>query len=156
MNPLYLREMPMVRCKIRKAIRKELQRMIMFINLRELSSKKSTSLTKITRKVKSIKHNHLSNSLSAIMFNTLRPRQMDAISQTTFSNAFSWMKMFEFRLTFQWSLFQRFQLTIFQHWFRYWLVAVEAANHYLNQWGLVYWQIYASLGLNELISFTSS
>ena len=30
--------------------------------------------------------------------NTLRPRQMDAISQTTFSNAFSWMKMFEFRL----------------------------------------------------------
>ena len=31
-------------------------------------------------------------------FNTLRPRQMDAISQTTFSNAFSSMKMFEFRL----------------------------------------------------------
>ena len=30
-------------------------------------------------------------------FNSLRPRQMDAISQTTFSNAFSWMKMFEFR-----------------------------------------------------------
>ena len=50
--------------------------------------------------------------------NTLRPRQMDAISQTTFSNAFSWLKMFEFRLKFHWSLFLRVQLTIFQHWFR--------------------------------------
>ena len=46
--------------------------------------------------------------------NTLRPRQMDAISQTTFSNAFSWMKMFEFRLKFHWSLFPWVQLTIFQ------------------------------------------
>ena len=85
-------------------------------------------------------------------FNTLRPRQMDAISQTTFSNAFSWMKIFEFRLEFYWSLFLRFQLTIFQHWFRYWLGAVEATSYYLNQWWLVYWRIYASLGLNELIT----
>ena len=83
-------------------------------------------------------------------FNTLRSRQMDAISQTTFSNAFSWMKMFEFRLKFHWSLFVRFQLTILQHWFRYWLGAVQATSHYLNQWWLVYWRIYASLGLNEL------
>ena len=44
--------------------------------------------------------------------------KMDAISQTTFSNAFSWMKMHEFRLRFHWSLFLRFELTIFQHWFR--------------------------------------
>ena len=86
------------------------------------------------------------------IFNTLRPRQMDAISQTTFSNAFSWMKMFEFRLKFHWSLFLGFQLTIFQHWFRYWLGAVQATSHYLNQWWLVYWRIYASLSLNELIS----
>ena len=50
--------------------------------------------------------------------NTLRPRQMDAISQTTYSSAFSWMKMFEFRLKFHWSLFPRIQLTIFQQWFR--------------------------------------
>ena len=40
------------------------------------------------------------------------------ISQTTFSNAFSWMKMYEFRLRFHWSLFLRFQLTVFQYWFR--------------------------------------
>ena len=44
--------------------------------------------------------------------------KMDAISQTTFSSAFSWMKMFEFRLKFHRSLFLRVQLTIFQHWFR--------------------------------------
>ena len=44
--------------------------------------------------------------------------KMGAISQTTSSSAFSWMKMFEFRLKFQWSLFLRVQLTIFQHWFR--------------------------------------
>ena len=35
------------------------------------------------------------------------------ISQTTFSNAFSWTKMCEFRLRFHWSLFLRVQLTIF-------------------------------------------
>ena len=37
--------------------------------------------------------------------NTMKPRQMDAISQMTFSNAFPWMKMFEFWLKFHWSLF---------------------------------------------------
>ena len=31
--------------------------------------------------------------------------KMAAISQTTFSNTFSWMKMYEFRLRFHWSLF---------------------------------------------------
>ena len=44
--------------------------------------------------------------------------KMAAISQTTLSNAFSWMKMLEFRLKFHWSLFLRVQLTTFQHWFR--------------------------------------
>ena len=38
--------------------------------------------------------------------------------ETTFSSAFSWMKMFGFRLKFHWNLFLRTQLTIFQHWFR--------------------------------------
>ena len=42
------------------------------------------------------------------------------------------------------------QLTIFHHWFRWWLGAVQATSHCLNQWWLVYWRIYASLGLNEL------
>ena len=33
--------------------------------------------------------------------------KMDAISQTIFSSTFSWMKTFEFRLKFHWSLFLR-------------------------------------------------
>ena len=44
--------------------------------------------------------------------------KMVAIFRTTYSNAFSWMKMYEFRLRFHWSLFLRVQLTISQHWFR--------------------------------------
>ena len=44
--------------------------------------------------------------------------KMDAISQTTFSNEFSWMKMYEYRLKFYLSLFLRVQFTISQHWFR--------------------------------------
>ena len=44
--------------------------------------------------------------------------KMADISQTTFSNVFSSMKMFKFRSKFHWSLFLRTQLTKFQHWFR--------------------------------------
>ena len=76
---------------------------------------------------------------------------MAAIFQTTFSNAFSLVKMYEFRLIFHWGLFPMVQLTIFQHWFRKWLGAGQATSHYLNQWWLVCWRIYASLGLNELM-----
>ena len=76
--------------------------------------------------------------------------KMAAISQTMFSNAFSWMKIYQFRLGFHWSLFPRVQLTISQQMFRLWLGAVQATSHYLNQWWLVYRRIYASFGLNEL------
>ena len=44
--------------------------------------------------------------------------KMDAILQTTFWSAFSWIKMFEFWIRFHWSLFLRVLLTIIQHWFR--------------------------------------
>ena len=44
--------------------------------------------------------------------------KMAAIFQTTFSNAFFWMKMVEFWLKFHWSLFLRVKLTRFQHSFR--------------------------------------
>ena len=67
--------------------------------------------------------------------------KMDAISKTTFSSAFSWMKMFEFRLKFHWGLFLRVQLTIFHHWFRWWLGTVKATSHCLNQWLLACWRI---------------
>ena len=38
--------------------------------------------------------------------------KMAAISQTTISILFSWMKILEFRLKFHWSLFLRVQMTI--------------------------------------------
>ena len=43
--------------------------------------------------------------------------KMAAFSQTTLSNAFSWMKILEFKLKIHWSLFLSVLLTIFQHWF---------------------------------------
>ena len=77
--------------------------------------------------------------------------KMAAILQTIFTNAFSSTKMYEFHLRFHWSLFPRFQSTIFHHWFRQWLGTNQATSHYLNQWWLVYWCIYGSLSLNKLI-----
>ena len=59
-----------------------------------------------------------SNSQPWFFFTHWGLDKMDAISQTTFSSAFSWMKIFWFWLKFHWSLFLRVQLTIFQHWFR--------------------------------------
>ena len=59
--------------------------------------------------------------------------KMAAISQTTFSNAFPWMKICQFRLRFHWTLFLGFESTIFQHWFRWWLGAYQATSHYMNQ-----------------------
>ena len=67
--------------------------------------------------------------------------EMNNISQTTFSNVFSSMKMFEFRLKSHWSMFPRVQLIIFQHWFRQWLGAVQVTSHYLDQWWLDYRRI---------------
>ena len=90
--------------------------------------------------------------ISCPCFNTLRRRQNGHHFQMTFSNAFSWMKILKFQLECHWNLFPRVQLIIFQHWFRQWLGADQATSHYLNQWWLVYWRIYVSLGLNELIT----
>ena len=58
---------------------------------------------------------------------------MAAVSQTTFSNAFSWMRIYAFWLKIHWNLFLGVQLAISQYWFRYWLVACPATSHYLNQ-----------------------
>ena len=78
---------------------------------------------------------------------------MADILHTIYSNAFSCMKINEFHIGFQWSWFLRFKLTIFQNWFRQWLGDDQATSHYLNQWWLVYWRIYASLSLNELSKY---
>ena len=76
--------------------------------------------------------------------------KMVIISQTSFSNAFSWMKMCEFLFKFHRRLFLMLQWTIFQHWFRQWLGTNQATSHYVNKWWLIYWCIHVSLGLNEL------
>ena len=60
--------------------------------------------------------------------------KMAAFIQTTFCNAFPWMKIFVFWLKFQWSLFLGVQLIITELWFRKWLGAGQATSHYLNQW----------------------
>ena len=82
--------------------------------------------------------------------NTLRPRQNSRHFPNDIFKCIFLNENVEFLLKFQWSLFPRVQFTIFQHWFRQWLGAVQATSHYLNQWWLVYWCIYASPGLNEL------
>ena len=46
--------------------------------------------------------------------------------------------------------FLRFQYTILQSLFRWWLGTDQSTSHYLNQWWTVYWRIYASHGLNDL------
>ena len=44
--------------------------------------------------------------------------KMAAISQTIFSNAFSWMKTSEFQIMFHWNVFLMVKLTICHHGFR--------------------------------------
>ena len=51
--------------------------------------------------------------------------KMADISQTTYSNALSWMKMFEFRKQFDWGLFLRIQVTIIQYCLKQWLGAEQ-------------------------------
>ena len=77
---------------------------------------------------------------------------MAAISQTTCSNAFSWMKVFEFKIKFHWNTFLGVQLTICQHWFRWWLGPIQVTGHFLNQcWPSSPMHIYAAPGGDELI-----
>ena len=55
---------------------------------------------------------------------------------------FSWMKVSQIRWRCHSSLFPSVQLTIFQHWLRYWLGTAQATSHYLKLWWLVDWHIW--------------
>ena len=73
---------------------------------------------------------------------------MAAIFQTFF-NAFSWLKMYKFRLRLHWDVPTRPFNTIralneIMAWRR------PGDKPYLNQWWIVCWCIYASFTLNEL------
>ena len=60
--------------------------------------------------------------------------KMATILAGNISIAFSWMKMIQFWFNFHCTMFPGVQLTISQHWLRYWLGAKQATSHYLNQW----------------------
>ena len=82
--------------------------------------------------------------------NTLRPRQNsrhfpDDILKWIFLNKNIWIS-----ITISLKFVSEGSIKISQHWFGKWLVADQATSHYLNQWCLIYWRIYASLGLNVL------
>ena len=74
-----------------------------------------------TAALTSYHHNTISKE-RVLWFHSYR-RKMAVIFQTTFSNAFSWIKMSLFGLKFNLNLFLREQLTINQLWFRQWLAA---------------------------------
>ena len=71
-----------------------------------------------------------------------------AILQTSFSNAFSWIKMFGFK--FHWSFYHRVQLIISRHGLDNGLMTIRCQAIILTNSGLVYWRIYASHGLDKL------
>ena len=75
--------------------------------------------------------------------------KMTAIFQTTSSNVLSWMKMYEFRLRFHfcsWGSNQQYSSIGSGNG----LAPVRRQAIAWTNNGLVYWRIYASLGLNEL------
>ena len=84
-------------------------------NFSEVSIRIQTfSVKKMLLKMASAKWRPIFLGLNVLLTHWGRDK-MDAISQTTLTNAFSWTKISEFRLKIHWSLF--LLLTIFQHWF---------------------------------------
>ena len=76
--------------------------------------------------------------------------KMAAIFRTTFSNAFSWMKIYEFPLRFQWNLILRVQLILSSIVLDNGLLPNRQQAIMLTNYGLGCRRIYASLRLNEL------
>ena len=84
-------------------------------------------------------------SLTSIVFDTLRPRQNgrrwpDDIFKCNFMNEDIWISI-NISLIFV----PKVPINNIPT-----LVQIMAWRHYLNQWWLFYWRIYASLGLDEL------
>ena len=75
--------------------------------------------------------------------------KMVAILQTTFTDAFSWMKMYRFRLKFQWYCSQGSSLQCLSISSDIGLVPTRRQAIVWTIDGLVYWRIYASFGLNQ-------
>ena len=80
---------------------------------------------------------------------------MTAISQTTFSYAFSWMKRFVFWFEFHWSLFLRIQLTKVSVGSGNGLVPNKRQAITWSNAGPVYWRIFAALGETKCAAWAS-
>ena len=82
-----------------------------------LESVSSFSSDDFSENISNIIHQTVYSSCNTYLTHWGRDK-MAANFLMTFSNAFSWIKIYEFRLRFHWSLLPRVQLTIFQQWFR--------------------------------------
>ena len=78
--------------------------------------------------------------------NLAPPGQMATFSLTIFSDAFSWIQSFVFRLKFHRSSFLRVLFTMTQRWFRWWLVPNRRQSIIWTNADLIHWRIYAALG----------
>ena len=65
----------------------------------------------------------------------LRPRQNSRdFADDILTCIFMYESVYITIKVFHWRLLPRVQLTIFQHWFKWWIDAEQATGHYLNQW----------------------
>ena len=87
--------------------------------------------------------------MSSMKVNTLRSREKNAaISQTTFSKAFSWMKVHEFGLRFHWSLLIGIELTIITNPFNFRIslkLKMWMFDNYLAMWSVILLILYSEL-----------
>ena len=81
------------------------------------STKQLLNTDDLTHYIPMMTYGVISNDMFVALTHWGRDK-MAEIFQMTFSDVFSWMKMFEFLLKFHLSLFLRVQLTIFQYWFK--------------------------------------
>ena len=93
---------------------------------------------------------HIYISLKLSLFTYLPLDKMDAISQTIFSDAFSWMRTFVFLIKFHWSLFLRLQLTKTSIGLDNGLALNRRQAIIWTNADPVQWHIYTSLGGEEL------
>ena len=67
---------------------------------------------------------------------------MAAILQMIFSHFLSLMEICVFEFICHWNMFAKFQLTVSQHRFWYWLSKYQVINHYLILWRLQWVKCY--------------
>ena len=67
-------------------------------------------------------------------FRTVQIYQVNKQKCLPFSNAFCWMKTFQFQIKFHQNMIVMVQMTINQHWFRLCYSAWQVTSHYLNQY----------------------